>query len=136
MPAFFEIGTNYCENVTLGWPDQSDNFFLHAYHRDGVPMISARIFSADRTLLFELLDNELTRKSLSGYRRIGFHNGWRIVDDDDLPVCDLSPQEGETPIGKGTVTHINGELFDKDGNQIAKASSKGLILEKCPFRMG
>ena len=136
MRALIEIGTNYCEKVRLGWPSEPDNFFLECHHENGEVRVSARIFGADGTILFELIDNELTPRSPSIYRRIGFHNGWRISDDNNREVLQIAYEDTDTPLGRARVTRINGDLFDKDGQQVCKASSNGLIVGGCPFAMG
>lgn len=136
MAGFFEIGTNYCEKVTLGWPEQPDNFFLSCFHVRDNPMVSARIFGPDGTLLFELANNELSARSLSVYRRIGFHNGWKISDQAKNNVLEIVTEQGETPRGPGKVTHINGNLYDKDGKLVCEAGSRGLIAITCACAMG
>ena len=136
MPGFFEIGTNYCEKVTLGWPEQPDNFFLLCFHVGDDPMVSARIFGPDRTLLFELANNELSASSLSIYRRIGFHNGWKICDDVNSSILEIVTEKGETPLGPGKITQIKGNLYDKNGELVCKAGSRGLIAIACPCAMG
>ena len=136
MKALIEIGTNYCEKVRLGWPSEPDNFLLECHHENGEVRVSARIFGADGTILFELIDNELTPRSPSIYRRIGFHNGWRRSDDNNREVLQIAYEDTDTPLGRARVTRINGDLFDKDGQQVCKASSNGLIVGGCPFAMG
>ncbi len=136
MRALLEIGTNYCQKATLGWKDDADNFFLHCHHEDNVPVVSARVFSAEGTLLFELLDNQLTRRSLPTYRRIGFHNGWRIIDEDNREVLSIITEDRDTPLGPGRVTRIDGNMYDKDGKQVCRAGDNGLIVYGCPMSIG
>jgi len=120
----FNIGSNICDKFSLGDPQDA---FISGYFINGIPIISARIFSHEGQLLFELANNELTPRSNSFYRRIGFVNGWRICNDDNLDVFTVQTDNG--------ITHLNGDIFNKSGEQICKASPKGLLLIAASFRM-
>ena len=132
---FFNVGSNLCQRFVAGWPDDPGRFFLCGEHIDGKPVISARVFSHEGEMIFELMANELTARSLPVYRRIGFHNGWRIADEHNREVLTIETTLADTAQGSAYVTTINGELYDHDGNRVMRATARGTQLA-CPFAMG
>ena len=132
----FEIGTNYCEYFVVGQVDQTDSFYLRGHFENGAPVLSGRIFGPDGSLVLELVENEITRRSPSGNRRVGFHNGWSIRDEGYREMLRITTEEDDTPLGRGMVTHINGDMYDKSGRQVCQAGNKGFVILAGPFAMG
>jgi hypothetical protein len=128
---FFNIATNLCSRFTIGYPNDSENFFLIGRTENDKPMISCRVLDKRGKTIYGLKDNNLSENS-GQYRILVTREGWHRVTDDDGHELLLI----ETRLdNKGTqITFIRGEFYDKTGNLAAKGDERGLLVN-CPLMM-
>ena len=128
MAKIFNVATNLMGQFSLGWPDEPDNFYITGRIVRNQAMISCRILSAEGTVLFELINNKLTPRSLSIYRRVGFEVGWEICDENNYTYITLRKKNG--------ISNIYGQFYDNKKNLVLEGTDKGLVLRGCPVSLG
>jgi len=128
---FFKIGSRLIEApLTIGWDQQTNNFYLKGEVFENQVLVSGRFYGPKGKFLFELRNNQLFNNSNPEFKQILFFNGFRIDDgvNRDVMVTETFRDEQGNRI-----TYIYGMFFDNKGNLAAQGDTNGLFIS-CPLK--
>lgn len=128
---YFDVATNLCSRFMIGYPSESDNFFLSGEIKGGKSLISCRVLDKSGSFVYGLKDSNITPES-SRYRLTLTREGWhRITDEMGNELLLIETRMDD----KGNyITYIRGEFYDKSGKLAAKGDERGLLVN-CPLRI-
>jgi hypothetical protein len=124
MGTLFNIDGKLCSRFQVGNPDNEDGY-LSGYIEDERPVIFARVYNSSGDLLFEISHSQLIYRTPRIYRLIRSAPGFRVIGRNKKAVLSVTTEAENTSRGAGSITYVNGTVYDKEGHPVCKPGEKG-----------